>query len=81
MPQSYKTVDYEYLTRPTGDPFADVGGYVTGYLQEKRAGKSIIELIEEVTIIYVNYWDNNLHSFFLNSTITHNSNKGLVKYS
>ena len=76
MAQSYKTVNYEYLTIPTGDPFADVGGYVAGYLQEKRAGKSIMDLIEEVTRIYVNHWDNNLHSFFLNSTITHNSNKG-----
>lgn len=33
-------------------------------------------MIEYITNIYVNKWDNNLHSFFLNSTITHNSNKG-----
>jgi len=23
MKQTYKTIDYEWLTRPTGDPFAD----------------------------------------------------------
>ncbi len=65
-----------WLTHPTGDPFADIGGFVIEYLQSKRPGKSILDLIEEVTKIYVNEWDNNLHSFFLNSTVTHNSNKG-----
>lgn len=60
----------------TGDPFADVGGFVIQHLQEKNPDKSIIQLIEEATNIYVKRWDNNLHSFFLNSTITHNSNKG-----
>lgn len=63
-------------TSPTGDPFADVGGLVIEYLFEKKPDKSIIDLIEEVTNIYVNHWDNNLHTFFLNSTITHNSCKG-----
>lgn len=66
----------DWLTHPTGDPFADIGGLVIKYLQEKRPGKSIMDLIVEATNIYVNRWDNNLHSFFLNSTITHNSNKG-----
>ncbi len=66
----------DWYTYPTGDPFADIGGYVIEYLQEKYPKKSILELIEFVTDIYVNKWDNNLHSFFLNSTITHNSNKG-----
>jgi CRISPR-associated protein Cst1 len=65
-----------WLTNPTGDPFADIGGLVIEYLQEKRPGKSIGDLIDEVTHIYVDRWGNNLHSFFLNSTITHNSNKG-----
>lgn len=71
-----KFVDINWLTQPTGDPFADIGGMVIEYLQEKRPGKSILDLIEEVTNIYVKKWNNNLHSFFLNSTITHNSNKG-----
>lgn len=65
-----------WFTQPTGDPFADVGGYVIEYLLEKYPEKSIQDLIKEVTDIYVKNWDNNLHSFFLNSTITHNSNKG-----
>jgi CRISPR-associated protein Cst1 len=65
-----------WLIHTTGDPFADIGGLVIEYLQEKRPGQSIMDLIEEATNIYVNRWDNNLHSFFLNSTITHNSNKG-----
>jgi len=66
----------DWLTCATGDPFADVGGLVIEYLQQRRPGKSIIDLIEEVANIYVKKWDNNLHAFFLNSTITHNSNKG-----
>lgn len=66
----------EWLHRLTGDPFADTGGFVIEYLQTIKPNSSIIELIEYITNIYVNKWDNNLHSFFLNSTITHNSNKG-----
>ena len=69
-----KTINW--FTHSTGDSFADVGGLVIEYLQEKEPNKSIMDLIEKVTNIYVNNWGNNLHSFFLNSTITHNSNKG-----
>lgn len=64
----------------TGDPFVDIGGYVIEYLQEKMPNKTIIDLIKFITDIYVYKWDNNLHSFFLNSTITHNSNKGKKGY-
>jgi CRISPR-associated protein Cst1 len=71
-----KIPNINWLTHPTGDPFADIGGLVIEYLQEKRPGKSIMDLIGEATSVYVKKWDNNLHSFFLNSTITHNSNKG-----
>lgn len=69
-----------WFTHPTGDPFADIGGLVIEYLQEKYPDKSIMDLIEFATDIYVNKWENNLHSFFLNSTITHNSNKGKKGY-
>jgi CRISPR-associated protein Cst1 len=69
-----------WLTQPTGDPFTDIGGLVIEYLQEKSPEKSIIHLIEEAANIYVHKWENNLHSFFLNSTITHNSNKGQKGY-
>jgi CRISPR-associated protein Cst1 len=61
---------------PTGDPFADTGAIVIEYLHEQNPEKSILQLIEMVTDIYVKQWDNNLHTFFLNSSITHNSNKG-----
>jgi CRISPR-associated protein Cst1 len=61
---------------PTGDPFVDTGAMVIKYLQERNPDKSIIQLIEMATDIYVKHWDNNLHTFFLNSSITHNSNKG-----
>lgn len=64
----------------TGDPFADIGGLVIEHLLEKHPTKTIMDLIEDATNIYVNRWGNNLHSFFLNSTITHNSNKGQKGY-
>ena len=70
------SINKEWLTAPTGDPFADVGGYVIEYFMEKWPELSIMDLIKKATYIYVKNWDNNLHSFFLNSTITHNSNKG-----
>ncbi len=66
----------EISFEPTGDPFADTGAMVIEYLQEKNPNKSILQLIEMATNIYVKQWDNNLHTFFLNSSITHNSNKG-----
>ncbi|RDC62296.1 type I-B CRISPR-associated protein Cas8b1/Cst1 [Adhaeribacter pallidiroseus] len=69
-------LENDWFIQPTGDPFADVGGYVIEYFREKFPKKNILELIKEATYIYVKNWDNNLHSFFLNSTITHNSNKG-----
>lgn len=66
----------DWLIRPTGDPFVDIGGLVVEYLQQKNPQLSIFDFIKQATYIYVNQWENNLHSFFLNSTITHNSNKG-----
>lgn len=35
MKQNFKTINYEWLTRPTGDPFADAGGFAIEYLSEK----------------------------------------------
>lgn len=63
-------VDEEWLTRPTGDPFADIGGFVIEVLKEKFPDKNIVWLIEFITDIYVKDWKAGLHSFFLNSTIT-----------
>jgi len=33
MKQNFETIDYEWLTRPTGDPFADAGGF---YKKQKK---------------------------------------------
>ncbi len=63
---------HDLLTTPTGDPFADVGGYVIETLWEdpKLKDKAILQLIEYVANIYINQWNANLHAFFLNSKIT-----------
>lgn len=56
--------------KPTGDPFIDVGGYVIKHLGERFPDKSIFELIEYATNVYVKQWGGKLHTYFLNSTIT-----------
>lgn len=76
MKQNIKTIDYDWLTRPTGDPFADTGGYVIQYLWDLYPDKDIDWLIEFVTKIYVNDWEGKLHPFFLNSTVTQPAFKG-----
>ena len=70
MKQTYKTINYEWLTRPTGDPFADAGGFAIEYLSEKFPEKDILQLIDYITKIYVEKWDAKLNAFFLNSKIT-----------
>lgn len=70
MKETYNKIDYEWLTRPTGDPFADVGGFAIEYLSEKFPEKDIMELIDYITKIYVEKWNGNLYYFFLNSKIT-----------
>ncbi len=76
MRQNIKTIDYEWLTKPTGDPFADTGGYVIQYLWTLYPEKDIDELIDFVTKIYVNDWEAKLNTFFLNSKITQPAFKG-----
>jgi CRISPR-associated protein Cst1 len=75
MKKNIKTIDYDWLTKPTGDPFADTGGYVIQYLWELYPDKDIDELIEFVTKIYVNDWEGKLHTFFHGSKITNPSIK------
>lgn len=70
MKQQLKTVDYKWLTEPTGDPFADAGGYALKEFSERFPEKDILELIEEATGIYVDCWGGGLNAFFLNSKIT-----------
>lgn len=75
MKQNIKTINYEWLKRPTGDAFADTGGYVIQYLCNLYPDKDIDELIEYVTKIYVNDWGGKLHTFFHGSKITNPSIK------
>jgi CRISPR-associated protein Cst1 len=65
-------INTDMLTRPTGDPFADVGGNIIQYLSQNGVtkGKNIFELIEWMTDVYVKNWDAKVNAFFLNSTIT-----------
>ncbi|MEM9822464.1 MAG: type I-B CRISPR-associated protein Cas8b1/Cst1 [Bacteroidota bacterium] len=78
MDTSIKEIDKDLLIRPTGDPFADIGGFVIEQLWgiPPHRNKSILELIEYVTKIYVRYWNAKLHAFFLNSKITQAAFKG-----
>lgn len=86
MKQDIKSINYEWLTKPTGDPFADTGGYVIEYLSKREPEKDIFEIIEDVTRLYVNNWDAKLNTFFLNSKITQPAYKanqkilGTLKY-
>lgn len=79
MKKTYNTIDYEWLTRSTGDPFADAGGFAIEYLSEKFPEKDILELIDYITKIYVEKWGGKLDAFFLNSKITNNAFKGNKK--
>jgi len=79
MKETMTTIDYEWLTKPTGDPFADVGGYVIKYLLDKYPEKDILGLIEYMAKIYVNKWEGKINPFFLNSAITQPAFKGDVK--
>jgi CRISPR-associated protein Cst1 len=69
-------INKEWLTRTTGDPFADVGGLVIQKLWEQKPNKTILQLIEDMAKIYVNHWSGKIHPFFLNSTITQPAFKG-----
>ncbi|MBP6826278.1 MAG: type I-B CRISPR-associated protein Cas8b1/Cst1 [Saprospiraceae bacterium] len=71
-----KTLQYnpEWLFKRTGDPFADAGAVVIREMQ--KPDEDLIKTIERATRIYVDDWGSSLQAFFLNSTITHTSNKG-----
>ncbi|MBN2777294.1 MAG: type I-B CRISPR-associated protein Cas8b1/Cst1 [Bacteroidales bacterium] len=79
MEETNKKIDYEWLTKPTGDPFADVGGYVIKYLMVNNPEKDILDLIKYLANIYVNKWEGKINPFFLNSAITQPAYKGDVK--
>ena len=79
MKQNLKTIGYNWLTKPTGDPFADTGGYVIKYLWEIYPEKDIDELIDFVTKIYVNDWGKTIYFFFPNSPMINSSSKNPVQ--
>jgi CRISPR-associated protein Cst1 len=79
MKKESSTIDYEWLTKPTGDPFADAGGFAINYLSEKFPEKDILELIDYITKIYVEKWSGKLNAFFLNSKITQPAFQGSRK--
>lgn len=70
MKHEFDTINYEWLTATTGDPFGDLGGYVIKELEANFPDKGILDLIEYVTNIYVNKWGAKINPFFLNSKIT-----------
>ncbi len=76
MNQQIENIDYKWLTEPTGDPFADVGGYALLEFAKRFPAKNILELIEEVSKIYINRWEAKINPFFLNSKITQPAFKG-----
>ncbi|WNY26331.1 type I-B CRISPR-associated protein Cas8b1/Cst1 [Methanolapillus ohkumae] len=55
---------------PTGDPFADIGGYAIEEFAKRYPNENIMGLISKVTDIYVDKWDAKINPFFLNSKIT-----------
>lgn len=63
-------INFQYLAQRTGDPFADTGAHIFQLLQAKSPEKNILQLIEEVTDIYVGNWGGGINAFFLNSKIT-----------
>jgi CRISPR-associated protein Cst1 len=65
-------INQNFFTKRTGDPFADTGGFVIEQLWKmpELKGKTIFQLIEYATKVYVNNWNGKLHAFFLNSKIT-----------
>lgn len=79
MKKTYNAIDYEWLTRPTGDPFVDAGGYALDEFANHFPELDILELIMKATDIYVDRWDSKINPFFLNSKITQPAFKGNKK--
>ena len=79
MDTTSSVVNQKWLTRKTGDPFADIGGGVIKILFQEKGHTDIFKLIEETSKIYVNNWKAKLNAFFLNSKITQPAFKGEKK--
>lgn len=70
MKYSYNKINYDWLYRPTGDPFADVGGFALKEFSKRYQDLDILEIIMKATDIYVDRWGGRINPFFLNSKIT-----------
>lgn len=70
MKHNYNTVNYDWLFRPTGDPFADAGGYALKEFEKRYSELDILDIIMKATDIYVDKWAGKINPFFLNSKIT-----------
>lgn len=70
MNKTYDNIDYVWLTRPTGDPFVDAGGYTLETFSYLFPNDDILELIMRAADIYVDRWKAKINPFFLNSKIT-----------
>lgn len=79
MKQDIKNIDYEWLFKPTGDPFVDAGGYALEEFSHYYPDANLMDLIEKAASIYVNKWGGKVHAFFLNSPITQTAFKGKEK--
>jgi|WetSurMetagenome_2_1015567.scaffolds.fasta_scaffold06567_6 CRISPR-associated protein Cst1 len=67
---TYKNINYEWLTRATGDPFADAGGYALKEFDHLYPTSDILDLIMKAADIYVDNWGAKINTFFLDSPIT-----------
>lgn len=76
MKQDIENIDYEWLFKPTGDPFVDAGGYALEEFSHYYPDANILDLIEKAANIYVEKWGGKVHAFFLNSPITQTAFKG-----
>lgn len=70
MKKTYDKLNYDRLYTPTGDPFADVGGYALKEFAKRYSDLDILEIIMKATDIYVDSWKGKINPFFLNSKIT-----------
>lgn len=70
MKQEYNLINYDWLYKPTGDPFADAGGYALKEYSSLFPDLDILEIIMKVTDIYVDRWKAKINPYFLNSKVT-----------
>lgn len=81
MKYTYKTINYEWLFKPSGDPFVDAGGYAMKEFSDIYPDLDVVEIIKKVTDIYVDRWNAKINPYFLNSKITQPAFKSKQKKS